>query len=462
MKLKDSALALICTSILLLALGIFTGGIIFYLSFAVLMAGITIDYLRYRSILRDLVLNLTVTKQVYGKDLSVGSRLVVDYILNYTGKRSIALHCVQLPVPSMTIQAPEIDIALKNGTRKARFIIRPTKQGKHLVHGLQMTVESLLFRGLLNGGGDYPVNIYVALSRIRSMSFTDVEEIRYRSGSDFSTVRGYQPGDSVKNVDWARSSKSDTLIVREFEDAHALPLFILLDVDTSMQTGDQRTELETAVQLSMLISQRVLMDNERTGLACFSSRELVEFMPLGSGKAHRNMMMNRLMTIQTADIASVRHPVMPSLREVVSTRKSFSDSQDLSALFSVMGDAIDSFSANIREDGFIKAVNRASSAGTKCHLVIVTNLSMGITSLLYGIRLIQYHGHNVTVMLTPHIWYESREDADPGTYFEQYLWVKEIVSLLRSMKINVLEMSPSDKPEKVILSPRVRGSNIRR
>jgi len=471
MELKDRALVLICSAALLLALGIFTDSIVFYIIVSILAAAIVADNLYYRYLIRDLRRHLHVAKQTLQKEQLLGSHILLDYRLEYTGKRSLRLHCVQLLDQTLVADHPEREILLKNGIQHILFDIRPSRRGQYVVPGLRMTLESWLFRGAVTGGGDSPVNINIALKRVstnasmrnsvRSSLIAGGEATRHGAGSDFSSIRGYQPGDSIKNIDWARSSKSDTLIVRDFEDVRTLPVFLLIDIDASMQTGAPESELDSAIEIGVSISNSVLLDNERVGLACFTGKDVVRFMPLGSSKDHQARLINQFLTLNVANEALDR-PSMPMIHLVVSARNAFEGSTDLEGLRLVMGDAIDRFSANVREDGLFKAVSRASLAGTQCHIIVITNLSMGIQSLLHGVRIARYNGHRVTVIVTPHIWFDSVENTDPGRIYEMYQDTRAIVTTLRSLHVNVIEMSVSDKPEKEILRHRIRGSNIRR
>ncbi len=155
---------------------------------------------------------------------------------------------------------------------------------------LELDVESLFFRGVAKAGGDAAVKVYAALgrnvnSRSRHNAGLDLDEVLMPgSGTDFSHLRQFQPGDSVKLIDWARSTKTGVPVVKDFEDSRQLPLFLLIDLDPTMDRGEGRTELETAVDLAILLSNYVLGNNERVGLACFSGSDTVSCLFPGSGK----------------------------------------------------------------------------------------------------------------------------------------------------------------------------------
>lgn len=56
-----------------------------------------------------------------------------------------------------------------------------------------------------------------------------------RRGVEYSSSGQYQPGDSLKNIDWKRSSKYDSLISKRFEEFHAQSAILL----TNLCVGDE-------------------------------------------------------------------------------------------------------------------------------------------------------------------------------------------------------------------------------
>jgi uncharacterized protein (DUF58 family) len=332
-----------------------------------------------------------------------------------------------------------------------------------------MTVESSLFRGTVTAGGEAVINVYLVMgqdpgtgsrrSRLQRIQLPGSEALRLGIGSDFSYVRDFTPGDSTRNIDWARSSRSPTLVVRDFEDEHTLPLFILIDVDPSMNRGTTKTELESAVELANLLASRVLLDNERVGLAFFSRSDITSYQSPAGGKDQMSYIRTALSSLKTVEGDNSSRSGFPTLQETEAVRRMFGRTAAEPVIAPVLEETIRQFSANVREDGFVKAMARASqSTGTPCSIVVITNLSMGVASLLSGSRIATYYGHNVAVALTPRIWYDSAESDDPEKCFDRYRQAKEMISRLRGRKIAVVELSACEKPETLLYQGRVRGS----
>ena len=85
-------------------------------------------------------------------------------------------------------------------------------------------------------------------------------------GVDFEEVRGYQPGDDVRAIDWrvtARTGKPHTKVFREERER---PVISVIDLRQSMAFGSRvRFKSVAAVELAALIAWRALDAGDRSG-----------------------------------------------------------------------------------------------------------------------------------------------------------------------------------------------------
>lgn len=470
MEPKSAAATLSVIAVALLALGVFTDGIVFYVALCLPLAVLAADSGSYLLLVRDLRRNLSVSRRASVRELLVGSAVTVTYDLDYRGRGRIPAACTQQADGSVSVEGSPCTMEIAPGRQSVEFVARPSARGSHVLKGMRLTVESRLFRGTLAVGDDLELNAYVQLSQGRTtadsahgrrqrISLPGSEVLRQGSGSDFSRMRDFQPGDSTRNIDWARSSRSSTLVVRDFEDERTLPQFILIDVDPSMETGTGRTELESAVRLATVLAGHVLLDNERVGLACFSKAGMTCFLPLAGGKGQMSHIQSRLSSLEPMAGDPAVRAGFPSLQEAESIRRMLGEAPAGEKAVAVMDETIRQFTANVLEDGFIRAVTQASlSTGTPCSIVVITNLSMGIASLLSGIRIATYYGHSVSVALTPHVWYAGARMDDPGKCYDLYRQAKDVISRLRGGKIDVVELSACEDPAARLYRGRVRAT----
>jgi predicted Fe-Mo cluster-binding NifX family protein len=101
------------------------------------------------------------------------------------------------------------------------------------------------------------------------------------------------------------------------------------------------------------------------------------------------------------------------------------------------------YEANIENDGFSRSIRSAIRyLNMPSRMVVITNLSMGLLSLLNNARIAKYYGHKVSVVLMPHTWHEEKEQA--------YIEINKAVHTLKANGIDAIAMRPGERPDNVI------------
>jgi len=67
-----------------------------------------------------------------------------------------------------------------------------------------------------------------------SLAYGPDESIYHGSGLEYSQSRVYQPGDSVKLIDWKISARTGKFYIKEYQEPRQIPLYILMDTSASM------------------------------------------------------------------------------------------------------------------------------------------------------------------------------------------------------------------------------------
>jgi uncharacterized protein (DUF58 family) len=67
-----------------------------------------------------------------------------------------------------------------------------------------------------------------------SLSFGPDDSIYHGSGLEYSQSRAYQPGDSIKLIDWKISARTGKFYVKEYQEPRQVPLYLLVDTSASM------------------------------------------------------------------------------------------------------------------------------------------------------------------------------------------------------------------------------------
>ena len=119
---------------------------------------------------------------------------------------------------------------------------------------------------------------------------------------EFAEHRSYNPGDSIKNIDWKLFARSDKLFVKKFEDETNLRAHILIDTSSSMFYPLSSDSLKKSSQLNKLSFSLYataclihLFHRQRDGVGLTLYNDKIDlFTPSRSGKAHYNRLMSEL------------------------------------------------------------------------------------------------------------------------------------------------------------------------
>ena len=92
-----------------------------------------------------------------------------------------------------------------------------------------------------------------------------------------SGVREYEPGDSFNRIHWPTTARTNQLMVKLFELDPASDIWVVLDLDKSVQVGEgeEGTE-EYAVRLAASIARFFLVANRSVGFISYGNRLFVE------------------------------------------------------------------------------------------------------------------------------------------------------------------------------------------
>ncbi len=114
------------------------------------------------------------------------------------------------------------------------------------------------------------------------------------------TVRQYEPGDSLHLVHWRNTAKLGKLMIKQFDQEPAGALWLVLDLDASVQAGDgQESTLEYGVILAASLAAKHLDENRAVGLVAFGQE--VKIVQPQSGRAHLWQLLHALTHAEPAE-----------------------------------------------------------------------------------------------------------------------------------------------------------------
>lgn len=254
-----------------------------WLALGLLMLLTLIDYF--------LVLNnadsISITREVQEK-LSLGDKQVVVYILD--GQNRLGLNAElfdELP-QQLNYRSGLTSMSLKRGgeVQKFTFSIKPTMRGYyHFGNTILLLSSQVLGLVKLKKSFDNPVEIEVYPSIIQMKQYelavfsktarmAGIRPVRNIGENDeFELIREYVSGDNIKSINWKATSRSNTLMVNQFQNSRSQNVYFVIDKGRAMKMPfDDLTLLDYSINSTLAIANIVLKKYDRVGLITFSEQ----------------------------------------------------------------------------------------------------------------------------------------------------------------------------------------------
>ncbi len=165
------------------------------------------------------------------------------------------------------------------------YHIRPTKRGVYQFGKLNVYTESPLGlirkRYIFSEGKDIAVYpSFLQLQKYDLRTFTHrlyeygLKKIR-RIGNtmEFEQIKEYVSGDDIRNINWKATAKRSKLMVNQYQDERAQPVYSVIDKGrVMMMPFDGLSLLDYAINASLVISNVALQKNDKAGLFTFSRK----------------------------------------------------------------------------------------------------------------------------------------------------------------------------------------------
>ncbi len=105
-------------------------------------------------------------------------------------------------------------------------------------------------------------------------------------GLDFVSLKEYEDGDDVGNIDWPVTARLDEPYVKTYREERELPVMLVIDKSPSMKYGiNSQKKWDAVLEVSAALIFSALRSNNRAGLIVFSDK-IEQYIPLKKGKGH--------------------------------------------------------------------------------------------------------------------------------------------------------------------------------
>lgn len=90
---------------------------------------------------------------------------------------------------------------------------------------------------------------------------------------EFEQIKEYVPGDDVRTINWKATSKTNRLMVNQFQDEKAQRIFMLIDKGRTMKMPFRGLSLlDYSINATMALSHIILKKGDRAGMMTFSKK----------------------------------------------------------------------------------------------------------------------------------------------------------------------------------------------
>lgn len=127
---------------------------------------------------------------------------------------------------------------------------------------------------------------------------------RIGQASAFERIKEYVVGDDPRTVNWRATARRGELMVNQYQDERAQPVYCLLDAGRVMELPfEGMTLLDYSINASLVISNVALKKQDKVGLMAFSD-QIHDVLPASAGVRQLGNIMDRLYALQTNFLAT--------------------------------------------------------------------------------------------------------------------------------------------------------------
>jgi len=116
-------------------------------------------------------------------------------------------------------------------------------------------------------------------------------------GIEFSDIRGYNPGDDIRTIDWKVTARLNQPFVKEFIEERDLLVYFLFDASASGSFGNQISKRNKAIEMTASLIFAAMRNNDNMGLIMFTDK-IERFVPPRKGRKHALKLIREMITFE--------------------------------------------------------------------------------------------------------------------------------------------------------------------
>lgn len=191
------------------------------------------------------------------------------------------------------------------------YFLKPLKRGEYIFGNLNIFISTFLklAKRRYDFNKDQMVKVYPSFIQMKKLDFLaldqkislhGIKKIR-RIGHtiEFEQIKEYVRGDDVRTINWKATAKHSNLMVNQFQDERAQPVYSVVDCGRVMKMPFEGLSLlDYAINSSLAFSNVALKKKDRVGMLAFSNK--IDSLKKASAKLSQlNQIMEALYNIDT-------------------------------------------------------------------------------------------------------------------------------------------------------------------
>ncbi len=392
---------------------------------------------------------IDIETEILGKTLYVDETFQISHRISTSGPVRAELS------PNLTEELRAKDNPCLNGPISSESILRyravPSSRGHYEVGRLDGYIEDVL--GLFSRHVEMPIGKTItvhsskeAIKKAKTYSrrkhaetFVESPMQFTRRTNEFSNIRRYQPGDSLKNIHWKSFSRFQELMTIEYEKISPIGCHVLLDCSPSMRRRlpSGTTKLEQAIFVSLEILKNFELLGHQIGLTAYDHKKVIFHRPLELERSTFRRIYDEVTelpgAVQTAELSVRRYDFNMERQPQDKHGRAF-----MEKIGKLMG-----------KRGWIPSILSAvtqleTRESTEKIVILISDLETQPRATLEAVQRLRRLDNEVWTVVPFSPWYEATE-LDKETLeraYEDYENLETMVEKLRRMKSSVFELHP--------------------
>ncbi len=217
-------------------------------------------------------------------------------------------------------------------TQSFEYTVRPVTRGEYVFGKLNIFVSSplKLLKKRRIFDQDQMVKVYPSFIQMRQYDFLAIDNRLSHPGlkkirrlghtQEFEQIKDYTPGDDVRSINWKATAKQSTLMVNQYQDEKAQPIYSIIDTGRVMKMPfNGLSLLDYSINSTLAFSNVALQKKDKVGMMTFSN-STGNYLNASAKKSHLLQILENLYSVKTEFLDSDFSLLYTWIKRKITTR----------------------------------------------------------------------------------------------------------------------------------------------